>query len=115
MHIDRSKKVKTLGGKKHVQSYAAFIVRPGRIDELPDFTDTELPATLEAARSLLAPPCPRDEPFLTDSILMLESFLYRSTPPGIFLDLRAAVTADNVVSLLARRFTKPDQKNELPI
>jgi hypothetical protein len=100
--------VKTPESKKLVQSYAAFIIRHGRIDELPDFTDAELPTTLEAARSLLTQPCPNDEPFLTDSILLLEGFLYRSTPPGIFLDMRRPATMESVTSLLATRFARPD-------
>lgn len=106
LHIDRSRKVKVEGSKKLEQSYAAFLIRPGRVDELPDFALTELAATLTSVSERLAEPVIPSEPLLTYSILLLENFLYRSTPPGILLDADALPAAEEVAGTLAARFAK---------
>jgi hypothetical protein len=108
LHIDRSKRVKTPSSKKFEQSYAAFVIRPGCIDELPDLVPNDLPAVLTRITETLAAQAQRAEPLLTDSISMLESLLYRSTPPGIFVDLSKPSTAEQITSLLAGRFSRPE-------
>lgn len=104
LHIDRSRRSRTQEGRRLVQCYAAFVVRAGRIDEFADFTLNDLPVVLAKARELLVETTATDEPLLTDSLLLLSSFLYRPKPPGIFLDCNRRIADDEAASLLTARF-----------
>jgi hypothetical protein len=107
LHIDGSKKVKTPESKKLVRSYAAFLIRPGRIDEFEDVVPSQLEGILALAQEPLAEPLVPAEPLLTDSLLLLESFLYRSNPPGVFVSLADLPSASELASLIETRFAKP--------
>ncbi len=102
LHIDRSRRVKVVGSRKLEQSYALFVIRPGCIEELPEAILPEISAVVEKRGE-------RDvdttEPFMSDSLSMLQSLLYRSTPPGILLRLQDA-SSDLIDALIAERYVR---------
>jgi len=108
LHVDRSGRVAAQGSRKLAQSYAAFVIRPGRIDEMEDFTMPQLAARMADLPHVLTEPCPAAEPMFADSLAMLESFLYRSTPPGIFVELSRPPTVEGIALQLEKRFARPE-------
>lgn len=100
LHIDRSTKV-TGPGKKRIQTYAAFHFHCGSIIRLPDFTLDQIPSVLESVKSLrfsyrqVADNAAADSlarlenPFtpglLSDQFALIAFFLFRSSPPGLWL------------------------------
>jgi len=112
LHIDRSRKVRAAESRKLVQSYSIFILRPGRIEKIFDVTLAELSAALAKMPATPAAGAYPAEPFLTDSLSIIQSLLYRSNPPGIMLDLTKPLSPPDVLSKLEARFSRSDTPSD---
>ena len=87
LHIDRSAKIATLGSRKKIQTYAAFLIKAGHITEFGDFTVQEFGKFYKSFLAKLAEPagktCSKE---FAERLSLLSYHLYRSKPAGIWLN-----------------------------
>ena len=107
LHIDRSAKIPPEKGKRKIQSYAAFLITADRISLLNDFTlqsiqkfQTDLRATLET------PPINKTDNPTPDHIALTAYFLYRSIPPGLWINCENEAKPDLSVQTITELITK---------
>lgn len=99
LHIAKSAKLKIADSKKRVQSYDVFLVKGTSLFEFAKVTLSSMPQLLEEIESIMHSSDEGEcDPLLYN---ILGRFLYRSSLPGIWLDVRSALPDfDHIVDLI---------------
>ncbi len=108
LHIDRSAKIASEGKRKKIQTYAAFLIKAGRITKLPDFALENLGEFHKSFLAQLAAPADcTDSKQLKEHLSLLAYHLYRSKPKGIWINCsnqNRTLTTDEIKNAVSERF-----------
>ena len=83
----------------------AFLIRGGAITQLENFTADQIPQLLEkvsATVNRLA--CETSTQNIAEQMSLTGFALYRSKPSGLWLDCRKLPTADEMTSIISKKF-----------
>ena len=114
LHIDRWAKISPPGKKRKKQSYAAYLIKNEQIFDCGAFLLDDFAGVYRTLGDHLEEPTGRiaaEE--LPETLAIAASFLYRSTPPGIWIDCSANETPaplppqQNILDAVAKRFPPP--------
>ena len=114
LHLDRSAKISPPGKKRKKQTYAAYLIKDGQILDCGDFLPDDLPDVYRTLHDHLEEPTGKIAPReLAETLAIAASFIYRSTPPGIWIDCSANETPrrlpsqQHMLDAIAKRFPPP--------
>lgn len=110
LHIDRSAKIVVEGKRKKVQRYSAFLIRSGHIIEFDDFVLENIGGFYKSLLEHLTRPVIGVEPKqLIEQLSLTAYFLYRSKPPGVWIDLKEPESPpgpEELTNVIAQCFQK---------
>jgi hypothetical protein len=102
LHIDAGPKIKIKGQKKKTQSYMAFLIRGGAIQQLDNFTTEQIPQLLENLKSPIS--AKSDVHNIAEQMSLVGLALYRSKTSGLWIDCRKLPTADELAHIISKKF-----------
>ncbi len=111
LHIDRWARISPPGKKRKSQSYAAYLIKEGQILDCGAFLLDDLAGVYRTLGDHLEEPTGQiatEE--LAETLAIAASFLYRSNPPGIWIDCSADETPrplppqQHILDAIAQRF-----------
>lgn len=125
LHIDRWVRVTASGGgRRKVQTYAGYLIVDGTIHRLDAFAADQAEALCrEAAHVLEAHITANESELAKDNLALAASFIYRSNPPGIWIDCSARegryvlLQPEDIAARIRTRFGKdaaPEEPDESP-
>ena len=108
LHIDASAKIASPGKRGKTQTYSAFLIKPGRIAELADFTLENIGEFHKLFLAQLPQPadCTNLEQ-LSEQLSLLAYFLYRTKPAGIWIDCsdkQYTIGVEEIRNAICKRF-----------
>ncbi|RKY05733.1 MAG: hypothetical protein DRP66_10280, partial [Planctomycetota bacterium] len=111
LHIDRWARISPPGKKRKSQSYAVYLVKGGQILDCGDFLLDDLAGVYRTLGDHLERPTGQIATGeLKETLAIAASFLYRSNPPGIWIDCSADETPrrlppqQHILDAIAERF-----------
>ncbi|MCD6392634.1 MAG: hypothetical protein J7M40_03920, partial [Planctomycetes bacterium] len=122
LHIDRWARISPPGKKRKKQSYAAYLIKDGQILDCGAFLLDDLADVYRTLHDHLERPTAQIDPEkLTETLAIAASFIYRSSPPGIWIDCSADETPaplppqQHILDAIAKRFPpSPRAKKQQP-
>ena len=108
LHIDRWAKISAPGKGKKIQTFSAFVIKYGHIAEMPPFSLEQIEQFYESLPAQLNKSCgcATLKP-LSEQLSLPAYFLYRSKPPGIWLNCskqKQLLSKEALLEAICRRF-----------
>jgi excinuclease UvrABC nuclease subunit len=108
LHIDRWAKISAHGKGKKIQTFSAFVITYGHIAEMPAFSLEQIERFYESLPGQLNKSwsCANRQP-LPEQLSLPAYFLYRSKPPGIWLNCskqKQLLSKASLLEAICRRF-----------
>ena len=120
LHIDRWAKISASGKSKKIQTFSAFVITCGHITEMPAFSLEQIEQFYESLPGQLnkSAGCATRKP-LSEQLSLPGYFLYRSKPPGIWLNCskqKELLSKEELLETICSRFNiehaKPETLNQ---
>ncbi|MBN1126068.1 MAG: UvrB/UvrC motif-containing protein [Sedimentisphaerales bacterium] len=113
LHIDRSARIKIEGKRTRQQSWAAFVIRPGRIDELTDFFMEDLESARQKIQAITNEKKEMDSSRQAVEELAVASYhLFRSNPEGIWINITNKFpSTDQLRQQIEERYNQKESKH----
>lgn len=105
LHIDVSEKIKIAQSRKKVQSYSAFLIRLGQIEQLNDFTIDLISQLCESLETTVASAPNLAEDF-GEQFSVVGRFLYRDNTSGLWLNAKELSTAETIEAAMRQAFAQ---------
>jgi excinuclease UvrABC nuclease subunit len=106
LHIDVGPKIRIKGQKPKVQTYMAFLIRNGRIQQLDDFSTEQIPQLLNVVSNTLSAKAQSFEnnQDTAEQMSLVGFALYRSKPSGLWMDCPNLPAADRLNEMVRVTF-----------
>jgi len=108
LHIDRWARISASGKGKKIQTFSAFVITYGHIAEMPPFSLEQIEQFCESLPGQLnkSVGCTNRQP-LPEQLSLPAYFLYRSKPPGIWLNCsehKQLLSKESLLEAICKRF-----------
>jgi len=108
LHIDRWARISPPGKKRKSQSYAAYLIKDGRIVNCGTFLLDDFSGVYRTLRKYLEEPVgPIHADKLAETLAIAASFIYRSSPPGVWMDCPKG-GRDEIMAAIRQRWNLDD-------